>query len=188
MSTLNWAEILSSAGDISTQEYEPLPDGEYEFVVLEGVAKQTSTGKTMFVIKAQVESGPHAKRLVWDNLVVSLGNEKALGIFFAKMGAMGLTREFFDREPTNAQIEQALVGRRFRGRVGNETYNGKTKNVLTRYASAQAQAIPGMPQSQASPPVSAPPPVASPPPASGFAPTPSPAPAPAPTSAPGVPF
>ena len=83
MSSLNWGDLVKDAGDVGS--YEPLPDGDYDLVVLEGVAKQTQSGKTMFSTKSQVEGGPHNKRLVWDNLVITTGNPNALGIFFAKM-------------------------------------------------------------------------------------------------------
>lgn len=185
MGTLNWAELVSAAGDVSTAGYEPLPDGDYDFVVVEGTAKETSTGKTMFVLKSQVEAGPHAKRLVWDNLVVSRDNSKALGIFFQKMASMGLTKEFFDRNPSNAQVEQALIGRRFRGRVTTEVYNEKARNRIDRYSPAAMTNVPPVAQQAPAPVASAP----------AFAPAPAPAPAPvppmaaaAPASAPEVPF
>ena len=97
MSTLNWSDLIKNAGESAS--YEPLPDGDYDLVVVEAVAKVAQSGKTMFSLKAQVESGAFAKRLVWDNLTVSPDNATALGIFFRKMGALGLTREFFDRQP-----------------------------------------------------------------------------------------
>ena len=90
MSTLNWGDLVKDAGDVAS--YEPLPDGEYDLVVLEATAKVSQSGKTMFALKAQVQSGAHAKRLVWDNLVISPENSNALGMFFRKMGALGLGR------------------------------------------------------------------------------------------------
>ena len=137
MTTLNWSDLIKEAGE--TASYEPLPDGDYDLVVLEGVAKQTQSGKTMFSVKAEVQGGPHNKRLVWDNLVVSSDNPTALGIFFSKMAALGLTREnFFNQDPTNAQIETALASRRFRAQVGSRVWQGNKKNEIKRYYPAQA--------------------------------------------------
>ena len=172
MSTLNWSDLIRDAGE--TASYEPLPDGDYELVVLEGTAKVTQSGKTMFSIKAQVEGGAHNKRLVWDNLVVSPDNPTALGIFFRKMNALGLGRDFFDRAPTNAQIEQALVGRKFRGQIGSRTYNGNKKNEIKNYYPAKG-ATASAPQAAAAP-------------APAPTPAPAPAPAPAPSAAPTAPF
>ena len=95
MSTLNWGDLVKEAGDVAS--YDPLPDGDYELQIIEATAKTTQSGKTMFAIKAQVTVGAHAKRLVWDNLVVSTDNPTALGIFFRKMNALGLGQEYFAR-------------------------------------------------------------------------------------------
>ena len=69
MSTLNWGDLVKDAGEVGS--YEPLPDGDYDLQIVEATAKVAQSGKTMFAIKAQVLTGAHAKRLVWDNLVVT---------------------------------------------------------------------------------------------------------------------
>ena len=171
MSSLNWADLIKDAGESAS--YEPLPDGDYDLVVLEGTAKVTQSGKTMFSLKAQVEGGAFNKRLVWDNLVVSPDNSTALGIFFRKMAALGLNRDFFDRAPSNAQIEQAMVGRKFRGQLGTRTYNGNKSNEIKNYYPASAATTASAPAQAAAPAPS---------------PAPAPAPAPAPSAAPSAPF
>jgi hypothetical protein len=125
MSTLNWNDLIKDAGDAANTSYEPLPDGDYELVITEATASVAQSGKAMFKVKAQVQSGPHAKRLVWDNLVVSPENATALGIFFRKMSALGLSREFFTQNPSNAQIEQAMLNRPFRAQIGSRTWQGQ---------------------------------------------------------------
>lgn len=175
MSTLNWSELIKDAADSGSNSLEALPDGDYELKVLEAEEKQSQSGKTMFAIKCQVQGGASANRLVWDNLVVSPDNATALGIFFRKMAAMGLTKEsFFDREPTSAQIEQALIGRAFRGQIGSRTYNGQKRNEIKNYypSSATAAAAPAPIQATSTAP----------------APAAAPAPAPAPSAAPAAPF
>ncbi len=82
MSTLNWGDLIKEAGE--SGNYDPLPDGDYDVLVVEATHKMTQSGKTMFSVKAQVEGGAHNKRLVWDNLVVSPDSPAALGIFFKK--------------------------------------------------------------------------------------------------------
>jgi len=158
MTTLNWGDLISEAGDVAS--YDPLPDGDYDLAVVEAQAKVTQTGKTMFSVKAQVQTGAHAKRLVWDNLVVSTDNPNALGIFFRKMNALGLGRDFFSTNPTNAQIEQALRGRQFRGQVGSRTWQGQKKNEIKAYYSTVASASAPAPAPAAAPaPAPAPAPV-----------------------------
>jgi hypothetical protein len=161
MSTLNWAELIKSAGDV-TSNYEALPDGEYELTVVEATAKVTASGKTMFSIKTQVNGGPHNNRLVWDNLVISPENQKALGIFFSKMNALGIPQDYFMRvpAPTNGEIEQVLMARKFRGTVGSRVYNGSKRNEIIRYHSLgqTADAQQASPVGATQPPVAPPPP------------------------------
>lgn len=169
MSSLNWADLIKDAGEATT--YEALPDGDYDFTIKEATYKVSQSGKPMFSVKAQVENGAHANRLVWDNLVVSAENPTALGMFFKKMAALGLSKEYFDSSPSNAQIEQSLVGRRFRGQVGSRMYNGERRNELKNYYPAVGASV-----------------VAAPAGAVSQVPAPAPAPAPAPSGAPSAPF
>jgi hypothetical protein len=180
MSSLNWGDLVKDAGDVGS--YEPLPDGDYDLTVIEATAKSSQSGKTMFALKAQVQSGAHAKRLVWDNLVVSPENANALGMFFRKMAALGLTREFFASNPSNAQIEQAMKGRSFRASIGSRTWQGQKKNEIKMYYVS----TPGVAATAAAPAAAA-----APAPAPAPAPAAAPAPAPAPAAAstpPAAPF
>ena len=139
MSSLNWGDLVKDAGDVGGN-YDPLPDGDYDLLVLEATAKVAQSGKTMFAVKAQVQGGPHNKRLVWDNLVVTPDSPAALGMFFRKMAALGLGREYFSSSPSNAQIEAALKGRAFRAQIGSRTWNGSKKNEIKMYYIATATA------------------------------------------------
>ena len=162
MSSLNWSDLVKEAGEVGN--YEPLPDGDYDLKVVEATAKVSQSGKTMFSLKTEVQAGPHARRLVWDNLVVSPDSSAALGMFFKKMAALGLNRSYFDQNPSNAQIEQALIGRTFRGQVGSRIWQGNKKNEIKMYYIA--------PSADAT--------VAAPAPQVAAAPAPAPAPAPYP--------
>jgi hypothetical protein len=148
VSSLNWADLVKDAGE-ATGNFEPLPDGDYDLKVVEAPAGTTSTGKTMFKLKAQITSGPYANRFIWDNITISPENKNALGIFFSKMSALGIPREFFlNNNPSNAQIEATLQGRVFRAQIGSEVYQGAKKNKIARYyvASAVAPSIPAATQ------------------------------------------
>lgn len=174
MSTINWADLVKQAGTTATTNYEPLPDGDYELKVAQVTTTTTQTGKTMFKITNEVQGGPFAKRRVWDQLVVTTDNPKAMNMFFMKVTSMGLTTAFFDANPTNAQIEQALTGRTFRATLGKRTYNGTESNEIKRYYPSQVPATP-----YAAAPSTAGAAVPPPPPAPSAAPAPAPAPAPA---------
>lgn len=142
MSTTNWAELIKKSGDLSSNtNYEPLPDGDYELKIVKVEAVVTSTGKPMFKVTNEVQGGPYANRKVWDNLVVTHDNPKAMDMFFMKVIAMGLTKPFFESNPTDAQIEQALTGRTFRANIGLRTYEGKDSNEIKKYFPGQAAAV-----------------------------------------------
>jgi hypothetical protein len=90
-------------------------------------------------------------------------------MFFMKANAMGLGRTFWDANPSNAQVEQALNGRTFRATLGKRTYNGTESNEIKRYFASQAAGE--APAAAATPFASA-----------AAVPPPPPAPAPAPSS------
>jgi hypothetical protein len=76
---------------------------------------------------------------------------------------MGLAKEFFDSNPSNAQIEQAMVGRKFRGQVGSRTYNGNKRNEIKNYYTTANAAATAAPRTAAAPaPVAPPAPPAAP--------------------------
>ena len=169
MTTVNFAELVQKAGDAAAKtNYEPLPEGDYEFKVVEAQATTASTGKLMFKLTNEVQGGPHDKRRVWDQWVVSPDNETAMNIFFAKGAAMGLGKEYWMANPSAAQVEQALVGRAFRGKVAVRTYQGKASNEIKNYyASSSASIAPS-----AAPVAAAPAPAPAPAPAAAPAPAP----------------
>ena len=172
MSTVNFSELLKQAGTAATStNYEPLPDGDYDLKVIEASATTTSTGKLMFKVTNEVQGGAYDKRRVWDQLVVSPDNPKAMQMFFMKASTMGLGSTYWDQNPSPAQVEQALMGRSFRANLGTRTYNGTQSNEIKRYyPAATASAAPAAPAAAAPAPAA-----------------PAPAPAPAPAAAPAPP-
>lgn len=169
MSSFNWNELVDEAKSSGTMSYAPLPDGDYDLKVLEATAKTSSNGKPMYEIKTEVQTGPHAKRLVWDRLVVSKESPGALRYFFRKMAALGLDENFFARQPSDNDIVAALNGRSFRAKIGPSTGGSRPGNEIKEYYPATA--VPGMVPAPAQ---------GAPAPAVYAAPAPAPAPAPMP--------
>lgn len=184
MTTVNFSELYAKAGSAaSASNYEPLPDGDYELKVIESSAATTSTGKLMFKVTTEVQGGAHDRRRVWDQLVITPDNPKAMNMFFMKANSiLGVGQEFWNANPSPAQIEQALLGRSFRATLGTRTYNGNKSNEIKRYyPAATAAAVSAAPVAAAAP-APAPAPAAA-------APAPAPAPAPAsPVSTEDTPF
>lgn len=179
----SWNDLLDDAGGAGNS-FESLPDGDYDFVISECDAKQATTGKTMYVTKCAVEGGPHAKRLVWHNFVITPENPNALSWFFRNMNLFGLGREFFATNPSDNNVTAALVGKRFRGQVITRSWNNQDRNEIKQFFTPRATvAGPGSGPSAAAAPAKAPAPApafAAPAPATAAAPPPPPAAAPAP--------
>ena len=168
MSSINWADLVKDAGESSIGNYEPLPDGDYDLKVIEVKSTVSASGKTMFKLTTEVQGGAYNKRRIWDNLVVSPENKNALAIFFGKLQALGVPREFFSNNPSNAQIETAIDGKLFRAKVGSRTWNGDKKNEITKYyvnPAGVAVSAPAVSPSTAGAAVPPPPPAPAPAPA-----------------------
>lgn len=183
MPTKSWAELMQDAGGAGGN-YDPIPDGDYDFIVDDCEAKTSQNGKMMYVAKNKVESGPHQGRLVWHNHVISHENPNALAWFFRNMGVLGLSQEFFNGNPSDHQVAEALKGKRFRGTVQTRRWQGQDKNEIKQFytaggANTLGNGLPA-PQASAAPPA----PQFAPAPA---APAPAPAAAPAPVAAPAPP-
>jgi hypothetical protein len=88
-----------------------------------------------------------------------------MNMFFMKASSMGLGRTFWESNPTNPQIEEALNGRTFRATLGKRTYNGTESNEIKRYYPAPVDAV-ATPFAATSASVPPPPPAPAPAPAS----------------------
>lgn len=182
MTSTNWLDLLNEAKQNGgPQDFGPIPAGEYQLKVKDAETRQTANGKTKYTIKAEVQNGAHAGRLVWDDLIVSPESAGAMGFFFRKMKALGLDERFFATSPTDDQITGALKDREFLGKVIIDNFGGKDRNKIDGYkplAAANAGGfIPPAPQAASAAPVA--PQAAPAAPAPAAAPQAAPAPAPA---------
>lgn len=171
MPTKSWQELLNEAGD-GGGTFDVMPDGDYDFVIKEAKAQTASTGRQMYVIKAEIQGGPHNGRLVWHNFVLSHDNPAALGFFFRHMAVLGLTADYFKQNPADHHVADALVGRRFRGQLGTRKWQGQDKNEIKAFFPASGAGLGAPPQVSAppAPPIApAPAPAAPPPPPPTFA-------------------
>lgn len=122
---LNWDDVL---GEVEQEEeknpdsgndFEALPKGPYNVVVRDTLSKPSSTGKEMIKLELQVTDGPYANRILFNYIVFSTGNPKAMRLTLNRLAAFGLTREFIaTTKPSVAQIAELLVGRKAIAQVG----------------------------------------------------------------------
>jgi hypothetical protein len=102
-----WGQLMQDAKKAS----EPIAEGQHKVRIVEASATRSSTGKLMFVIKAEILEGNDAKRKITSNLTLSPDNGTALAIFFRNMEAIGIPESFFTQEPNPDQVASAMIGR-----------------------------------------------------------------------------
>lgn len=135
---VNWGEVIEEA-NAGGGGFAPIPDGDYDLLVTEASVSLTQNQKTMYTIETTIQGGPSNSRKVWDRLVVSPENGRAMQFFFKKMAALGLPLEFFKSQPSDDQIVNALKGRSFRAKIGKGTeYGGKIPDEIKEYYPALA--------------------------------------------------
>lgn len=66
--------------DDSPRDFDPVPAGEYLAQITDSELKETKSGGQMLKLTLRIETGPHAGRLIWDNLNIVNANAQAQGI------------------------------------------------------------------------------------------------------------
>lgn len=139
MASANFSDLLKAAEDAG---FSNCPPGTYEVRVAEGVAKTTSAGKDMIVVKFEIVGGPHGGRKVPNNFVISPENANALGFFFRHMRAMGLDAAYFSQNPAPQKVAADLVGKTCRIEVGTRTWNGEEREDVKKILPSETGAAP----------------------------------------------
>jgi hypothetical protein len=120
------------------KEFAILDPGMYAFVIKDAAkVGVTSKENPKFTINPSVEQGPRANARVFHDFIVSDSAFAMKNFFFGDLAILGLNASFFDTNPTEQQIAQALQGRRFVAEVFHEVgNNGKTYARLRNFAAA----------------------------------------------------
>ena len=129
---MNWADRKKIASE-ATSTFTPLDPAVYSFIIKELPKAAEKNGFPNYTINPAVESGPRANARVFHTFYTT---EKANGMrfFFDSLKAIGIPEEFFDTNPSDAQICAALQGKRFTAEVYNDEYNGKVYQKLRKFA------------------------------------------------------
>lgn len=148
MPAQSWKDLMNQAEE-GAKEFAILDPGMYSFVIKDAAkVGQTSKENPKFTINPSVESGPRANARVFHDFIVSESAYAMKNFFFGDLAVLGLDASFFDQNPTEQQIAQALQGRRFVAEVYHEEgNNGKTYARLRNFAAptgaAPAAGVPG---------------------------------------------
>lgn len=191
MPTKSWKDLMNAAEE-GAKEFTLLEPGMYSFVIKDAAkVGQTSKENPKWTINPSVESGPRANARVFHDFIVSDSPYAMKNFFFGDLATLGLGPQFFDKNPSEQEIAQALQGRRFVAEVYHEEgNNGKTyarlRNFSAPTGAAPAAGVPsGLPAATQGAPAAqpAPAPVQAPTladPGNPWATTPAPAAVPAP--------
>lgn len=153
MAHASFSDLLKAAEDAG---FSNCPPGTYDVRVVEGVAKTTSAGKDMLVVKFEIIGGPHGGRKVPNNFVISPENANALAFFFRHMRALGLDSAYFSQNPSPQKVAADLVGRTCRIEVGTRVWNGEEREDVKKIMPADVSAAPAVVQDPLQKPVVAP--------------------------------
>lgn len=162
MPVVNWKELMTQA-DEGAKEFALLEPNMYAFVIKDAAkVGTTSKDNVKFTINPSVESGERANARVFHDFNVSESAYAMKNFFFGDLAILGLGVSFFDTNPTDPQIAQALQGRRFTAEVFHEEgNNGKTYAKLRNFAAptsaAPSAGVPGgLPSVAQAAPIAAP--------------------------------
>lgn len=142
MPAASWKDLMNKAEE-GAKEFAILDEGMYSFVIKEPAkVGETGKGNPKFTINPSVESGPRANARVFHDFVVSDSPFAMKNFFFGDLAILGLGVEFFNQNPTEQQIAQALQGRRFTAQLKHEKVGEKTYVRLSNF-SGPTSAPPG---------------------------------------------
>jgi hypothetical protein len=122
---------------------EPVPEGEHPVKIIDCQATQSSNGKPMLKLTAEIVEGPAAKRKVYGNLVLSEENGTALAIFFRNLEAIGLDENFLNQGPSFDQVASNCIGRMPHVVIRHRTWNGQVRGDIDRWVAPLDGGLPG---------------------------------------------
>lgn len=121
MTEIDWGSLQKEAKSL-------VPDGDYNVIITEATATTASTGKPMIKVKMRITDGPHEKKPLWTQFVVSADSAMALRMFFQHMTAFGLNADFFAQNPSMDTVASNLMNRAATVSVGTRTWQGVDRN------------------------------------------------------------
>ena len=148
MPAKTWKELMNEAEE-GAKEFAILDEGMYNFVIKDAAkVGQTSKELPKFTINPSVESGERTNARVWHDFSVSQSPYAMKTYFFGELANLGLGAQFFETNPTEQQIAQALQGRRFVAEVFHEEgtdgkKRAKIRNLQPAVSAPPTAGVPG---------------------------------------------
>jgi len=131
MPSTSWSDLLEQA-EAEGFSGKLIDQGTYTATVEQTNTGTTQNGKAQAGIMWRIDDGgPFDRATVWDNVVLTPDNPKAMKVFFSKWAAMGISTDVFKTLPEGASALAALAdlvkGVRCEIKVSHREWNGETK-------------------------------------------------------------
>lgn len=120
------------------QDATTVIEGLFVATIIECTWKPNSKGNPMWKCKWQIQADQYTGRPIWNNMNLTPDSPAALKMFFGQMAVIGLGADFFDRNPSEDEIANALIGRTAEIKVGKRTWNGADQEEIQEVRPAPA--------------------------------------------------
>jgi len=147
MPSTSWSDLLEQA-EAEGFSGKLIDQGTYTATVEQTNTGTTQNGKAQAGIMWRLDDdgGPFARATVWDNIVLTPDNPKAMKVFFSKWAAMGVTTDDFKSLPEGASalpmLADKVAGVRCKIKVSHREWNGEKKmNVFPQKVVTDSPAV-----------------------------------------------
>lgn len=150
----NIADFSTRADQIPDQDFQPIPDGVYNFEIKSAEMKDTKDGTGQYINLSLTVLGPtHANRIVFSMINIVNKNPAAEEIGLRQLKELRIACGIATLRDTDE-----LIGKTLKGKVGTrKDAEYGDKNVIKSYMSANGGAMPSPGQSAPASTGSAPP-------------------------------
>lgn len=133
--------------ELPQNEYEPIPAGTYNAMIMESEIKDSSTGGQYVQLRIEITGPTQAGRSVFERLNIRNQNEKAVQIALQTLGsickAVGLNSVSDTNELHNRPFKVTLdveQGKPYEDKITGEMKQGNPQNRIKKYEKAETSA------------------------------------------------
>lgn len=141
MAEFNYQALVQEAKDSgAATSYDPLPEGEYGFVIEKAESTNSKKGDPQLVLTLKVtDEGDHKNRKLWHRMTFIPGNGTGLAINFRQLDVLGAT-PLLEQGASLAQVAGFLTGKTGVAVVKQKMWNEKLQNDVSNIKKAAAVA------------------------------------------------
>lgn len=130
MAEQSWGDLLKQA-EAEGFTSRLVDQGQHNAVVEQTNHKRTSTGKPQVGVMYRIVGGAFDGATLWDNIILTADNPKAMKIWFEKWRALGVSIDDFSTLPSGEAampvLADMVIGRAAVIQVTHEEWNGEKR-------------------------------------------------------------